>query len=153
MATRVWATAVMLATQIHATPDEALKGTFNPLKFDPDAWAAAAHEAGMRYLVGTTKHHDGFCMFDTGLTDYRVTDPGCPFHTNPRANITREVFRDKGLGIRAHFSKPDWHSPWYWDPYKPARTLTGPQRESLPCEHAWTFRIDEPVENRPAARH
>jgi len=99
---------------------EELKGTFNPLKFAPDSWASAAAEAGMRYVVFTTKHHDGFCMFDTKLTDYRVTDPGCPFHTNPRANVAYEVFRsfrDKGLGIGAYFSKPDWHSPWYWNPY------------------------------------
>ena len=56
------------------------------------AWAAAARGAGMRYVVFTTKHHDGFCMFDTKQTDYRVTDPGCAFHADPRANITRQVF-------------------------------------------------------------
>jgi alpha-L-fucosidase len=99
---------------------EELKGTFNPVQFAPGSWAAAAYEAGMRYVVFTTKHHDGFCMFDTKLTDYRVTDAGCPFHSNARANIAAEVFRafrEKGFGIGAYFSKPDWHSPWYWDPY------------------------------------
>ncbi|HMK38486.1 MAG TPA: alpha-L-fucosidase [Bacteroidota bacterium] len=99
---------------------EELKGTFNPLKFAPDSWASAASGAGMRYVVFTTKHHDGFCMFDTKLTDYRVTDPGCPFHSNPRANVVYEVFRsfrERGFGIGAYFSKPDWHSPWYWNPY------------------------------------
>ena len=99
---------------------EELKGTFNPVKFDPAAWAAAASDAGMRYVVFTTKHHDGFCMFDTKLTDYSVTDPGCPFHADPRANIAKEVFgafRERGFGIGAYFSKPDWHSPWYWNPY------------------------------------
>lgn len=99
---------------------EGLKTTFNPVKFDPGAWADAARDAGMRYLVFTTKHHDGFCMFGTHLTDYSVTDPGCPFHANPRANITLEVFRafrERGFGIGAYFSKPDWHSPWYWNPY------------------------------------
>jgi alpha-L-fucosidase len=99
---------------------EQLKTTFNPVKFDPDKWAAAAKYAGMRYLVFTTKHHDGFCMFDTRQTDYCITDPGCPFHANPRANITRELFdafRKQGFGIGAYFSKPDWHSPWYWSPY------------------------------------
>ena len=99
---------------------EELKGTFNPAKFDPDVWAEAAHGAGMRYVVFTTKHHDGFCMFDTKLTDYRITDSGCAFHANPRANVALELFkafRTKGLGIGAYFSKPDWHSPWYWNPY------------------------------------
>ncbi len=98
---------------------EELKGTFNPVKFDPDAWAAAAADAGMHYVVFTTKHHDGFCMFDTRLTDYRVTDPGCAFGANRNANIASEVFRafrDRGFGIGAYFSKPDWHSPLYWNP-------------------------------------
>jgi alpha-L-fucosidase len=74
----------------------------------------------MKYLVFTTKHHDGFSMFDTRQTDYRITDPGCPFHTHPRANIAKEIFeafRKQGFGIGAYFSKPDWHSPWYWNPY------------------------------------
>ena len=99
---------------------EELKTTFNPLKFDPDAWALAAKKAGMKYVVFTTKHHDGFSMFDTKQTDYRVTDPGCPFHSNPKANIAKEIFdsfRKQGLGTGAYFSKPDWHSPFYWDPY------------------------------------
>lgn len=99
---------------------EQLKNTFNPVKFDPGTWAVAARGAGMRYVVFTTKHHDGFCMFDTKLTDYRVTDAGCAFHAEPRSNITKEIFdafRGNGFGIGAYFSKPDWHSPYYWNPY------------------------------------
>jgi len=98
---------------------EALKSTFNPTQFDPGKWARAARKAGMKYVVFTTKHHDGFCMFDTKLTDYKVTDPGCPFHTHRRANIAKEVFdafRAEGLWTGAYFSKPDWHSPYYWWP-------------------------------------
>ena len=101
---------------------ENLKTTFNPVLFDPDRWAKAASDAGMRYVVFTTKHHDGFCMFDTRQTDYRVTDPGCPFHMNPRSDITREVFdafRKQGMWVGPYFSKPDWHCPYYWDPYFP----------------------------------
>ncbi|HRZ21535.1 MAG TPA: alpha-L-fucosidase, partial [Bacteroidales bacterium] len=64
---------------------ENLKTTFNPVAFDPDRWAEAAAEAGMRYVIFTTKHHDGFCMFDTRHTDYKITDSGCPFHTNSRS--------------------------------------------------------------------
>jgi alpha-L-fucosidase len=103
----------------------ALPKTFNPVKFDPDAWAASAKQAGMRYVVFTTKHHDGFSMFDTRLSDYRVTAPDVPFGANPRANVAREVFdsfRKQGFGIGAYFSKADWHSPYYWDPSRPART-------------------------------
>ena len=64
----------------------ALPKTFNPTKFDPASWAKSAKDGGMKYVVYTTKHHDGFCMFDTKLTDYRVTSPDCPFHTHPQAD-------------------------------------------------------------------
>lgn len=98
---------------------EALKLSFNPVAFNPEKWAAAARDAGMKYVIFTTKHHDGFSMFDTRLTDYRITDPDCPYSTNPRANITREIFtafREQGLWTGAYFSKPDWHSEYYWWP-------------------------------------
>jgi alpha-L-fucosidase len=97
----------------------ALNKTFNPQKFDPSQWVAAAKDAGMKYVVFTTKHHDGFCMFDTKQTDYRTTDPSCPFHTNPKADVVREVFntfRAEGFGIGAYYSKSDWHHPGYWSP-------------------------------------
>jgi alpha-L-fucosidase len=101
---------------------ENLQATFNPVGFDPQRWAAAAADAGMRYVVFTTKHHDGFCMFDTQLTDYKITGESCPFHTHPRADVTRAIFdafRTEGLWTGAYFSKPDWHSEHYWDPYWP----------------------------------
>lgn len=98
---------------------QALPKTFNPIGFDPDVWASVARDAGMKYVVFTTKHHDGFSMFDTKLTEYRITAPDVPFHANPRANIANEVFaafRKQSFGIGAYFSKPDWHSPDYWAP-------------------------------------
>jgi alpha-L-fucosidase len=98
---------------------ENLMTTFNPVKFNPSQWAAAAKNAGMRYMVFTTKHHDGFCMFDTKSTDYKVTDKKCPYHKNPNANITKEIFdafRKEGFMIGVYFSKPDWHNPDYWWP-------------------------------------
>ena len=96
---------------------EHLKDTFNPVKFDPGKWADAAKYAGMKYVVFTTKHHDGFCMFDTHQTDYKVTDEGCAFHTNPKANIAKELFdayRARGIKAGAYFSIPDWHSNDFW---------------------------------------
>ncbi|MFI1744248.1 alpha-L-fucosidase [Thalassobellus sediminis] len=101
---------------------EGLKKTFNPEKFNPEKWAKAAKDAGMKYMVFTTKHHDGFSMFDSKYTDYKVTDPECAFSTNPRSNITKEVFnafRAENMWIGAYFSKPDWHTESYWDPYFP----------------------------------
>jgi len=103
---------------------EGLKNTFNPYKFNPDKWAKAAKEAGMKYVIFTTKHHDGFCMYDTKYTDYKVTAKDCPFSSNPRSNIAKEVFdsfRNQGLWAGAYFSKPDWHCPYYWDPKYPPR--------------------------------
>ena len=102
----------------------ALNRTFNPTKFDPRKWADAAKAAGCRYVVFTTKHHDGFSMFDTRQTDYRVTAPDCPFSRDPRANVAKHVFdafRAQGFGIGVYFSKSDWHSPFYWSPDAPAR--------------------------------
>ena len=106
----------------YKTAYEKLPATFNPVKFNPEKWARAAADAGMKYMIFTTKHHDGFCMFDTRQTDYRITGPGCAFAANPRADVTREIFnafRKEGFGIGAYFSKPDWHCPDYWDPYWP----------------------------------
>ncbi len=96
---------------------EGLKSTFNPVKFNPEQWALAAREAGMKYMVFTTKHHDGFCMFDTQYTDYKITDKGTPFSANPRSNVTKEIFtafRKENFWIGAYFSKPDWHADSYW---------------------------------------
>ncbi|HUX84885.1 MAG TPA: alpha-L-fucosidase, partial [Chitinophagaceae bacterium] len=106
----------------YKTRYEHLLTTFNPVHFDPAKWAAAAKYAGMRYLVFTTKHHDGFCMFDTKQTDYKITSDSCPFHNDPRANVTKvlfDAFRKQGFGIGAYFSKPDWHSRDFWWPYFP----------------------------------
>jgi len=98
---------------------EALQTTFNPVKFDPERWAKAAKDAGMKYVVFTTKHHDGFNMFDTKQSDYRITSPRTPFSSNPHADVTRAIFdafRAQGFMTGAYFSKPDWHSPDYWWP-------------------------------------
>lgn len=98
---------------------ENLETTFNPVDFNPEKWAKAAKDAGMRYMIFTTKHHDGFTMFDSRWTDYKITDPGCPFHDDPRADVTRQIFdafRAEGMWVGPYFSKPDWHSPYYWWP-------------------------------------
>ncbi|GJM33309.1 MAG: alpha-L-fucosidase [Saprospiraceae bacterium] len=98
---------------------ENLQTTFNPVQFTPDKWAKAAKDAGMKYVVFTTKHHDGFSMFDTKYTDYKITDPTCPFNSHTKANVTKEIFdafRKEGLWTGAYFSKPDWHCPDYWWP-------------------------------------
>ena len=98
---------------------ENLKNTFNPIDFNPEKWAKAARDAGMKYVVFTTKHHDGFCMFDSKYTNYKITDPDCPFSVNDKSNVTLEIFnafRNEGMWAGAYFSKPDWHCEDYWWP-------------------------------------
>lgn len=101
---------------------EQIRKEFNPTNFSPAKWAAAAKGAGMKYVVFTTKHHDGFCMYDSKFTDYKITHKDSKFSTNPSSNIAKEVFtafRNEGLKIGAYFSKPDWNSENYWWSYFP----------------------------------
>ena len=96
-----------------------LSEKFNPTGFDPTQWADAAQKAGMKYVVSTTKHHDGFNMFDTQFTDYKISNG--PFKNNPKADVAKYVFdafREKDMMIGAYFSKPDWHSQYYWWDYR-----------------------------------
>ena len=98
---------------------ESLKNTFNPIHFEPEKWVTAARNAGMRYMVFTTKHHDGFCMFETSTTDYKITDDSCAFSQNPRSNVTYEIFnafRSEGFMVGAYFSKADWNTEYFWWP-------------------------------------
>jgi alpha-L-fucosidase len=108
---------------------------FNPVNFDADAWAATFVEAGAKYVCFTTKHHDGFCLWDTQTTDYKITGERCPFHADPRSDVTKLLFeacRKVGLGISVYFSKADWHCPYYWaldpKPYsRQANTVSDPE--------------------------
>jgi alpha-L-fucosidase len=78
----------------------------------------------MKYVVFTTKHHDGFNMFDTKQSDYKITGKKSPFASNPRANVAKEVFnafRNEGFMTGAYFSKPDWNTPDYWWKYFPPK--------------------------------
>jgi Alpha-L-fucosidase len=84
--------------------------TFNPTDYDPKKWAALAKKAGMKYAVLTTKHHDGFCLFDSALTDYKATN------TPAKRDLVREyvdAFRAEGIKIGFYYSLLDWHHPDY----------------------------------------
>ena len=83
---------------------------FNPVDYDPKEWARIAKNAGMKYAVLTTKHHDGFCLFDSKLTDYKSTNTPCG------RDLVREyvdAFREAGLKIGFYYSLLDWHHPDY----------------------------------------
>ncbi len=92
---------------------------FNPDLYDPREWARYAKEAGMKYVVLTTRHHEGFCLFDTQYTDYSV------MHTPYGKDLVREfvdAFRAEGLRIGFYYSLLDWHHPDYTaDRYHPRR--------------------------------
>ncbi|MDR0939172.1 MAG: alpha-L-fucosidase [Mediterranea sp.] len=95
-----------------------LSKEFNPTRFEPRQWADVMKQAGMKYMVFTTKHHDGFCMFDSRQTDFSIAHG--PFRDNPKADVAKYVFdafRKDGFMIGAYFSKPDWHSQDYWWDY------------------------------------
>lgn len=96
---------------------ENLQTVFNPTFFNPEKWAELASLGGMKYMVFTTKHHDGFCMYDTKYTDYKITSTASPFSSNANSDITKAVlnaFRKKNFMVGAYFSKPDWHSDDFW---------------------------------------
>ena len=81
---------------------------FTAADFDPKAWARAAKEAGMRYAVLTAKHHDGFCLFDSKLTEFKSTNTPCG------RDLVREfleAFRAEGLRVGLYYSLLDWHHP------------------------------------------
>jgi alpha-L-fucosidase len=113
-----WGPVALRGTEIgwsrgDAVPEaeyDALYRRFDPRGFDARAWARLARESGMRYLVLTTKHHDGFCLWDSALTDYDVMST--PF----ARDVTRELAdacRDEGLVFGAYHSICDWRHPDY----------------------------------------
>lgn len=86
-----------------------LSKSFNPVRFDPDEWADFALECGFRYFVFTTKHHDGFCMYDSQHTNYKITALDCPYHAHPRANIAKvlfDAFRARGIALMPYRAIP-----------------------------------------------
>jgi len=101
------------------TPEERIKSfdlykTFNPVKYDPRVWAKTAKDAGMRYVVFTTKHHDGFCNYDTEFTNLKVTNPECPYSKSHNPDILKQLtdaYRAEGLAVGLYFSHIDWHHP------------------------------------------
>ncbi len=100
------------------------KSRFNPVNFDPEKWAKMFKSSGSKYLIYSSKHHDGFCLYDSKYTDFKVTDKGCPFSANPKSNVLKEVLdatRKEGLATGIYFSKPDWTTPNFWWPYYPPK--------------------------------
>ncbi len=95
---------------------EALPQRFDPTGFDAEQWVDLAKDAGQRYVVLTTKHHDGFAMFDTATSDYSVANT--PFGRDVTAELAAACAAG-GLGFGAYFSAPDFHDAGYRDLSQP----------------------------------
>lgn len=95
---------------------------FNPVNFDARAWVALAQAAGMKYLVFTARHHDGFSLFETAASDYKITSPLSPY----RRDIVKELAaacHAAGLKFGLYYSQPDWHHPDAFTPDRHPRYL------------------------------
>ena len=83
---------------------------FNPVNYNPREWVKLAKAAHMQYIVFTTKHHDGFCMFDSKLTDYKVTNS--PIGRDLTAELA-QACHEAGMRLGLYYSPADWHHPDY----------------------------------------
>jgi alpha-L-fucosidase len=91
---------------------------FNPVQYDPAAWVELARQAGQRYMILVTKHHDGFCMFDTAFSDYKITN------TPYKKDIVRmlgEACERQRMPLGYYYSPPDMHHPGFRDTSKLAK--------------------------------
>ena len=108
---------VMHTENIPVSDYEKLPPRFNPSRFNADDWAQLMVDSGQKYMVLTSKHHDGFCLFDTALTDYKITNT--PFRRDPVAELA-DAFARRGLTLGFYYSLLDWHHPAYradWPAY------------------------------------
>jgi alpha-L-fucosidase len=99
---------IMNNAKIPVPEYEKFAAEFNPVKFDAKEWARVAKAAGMKYMVITSKHHDGFCMFDTKLTDYCITK-ATPFKRDPMKELAAAC-NDAGIRFCFYYSIMDWHN-------------------------------------------
>jgi alpha-L-fucosidase len=103
----VWIQAI---ARIPSDEYERLVDDFNPIWFDADEWVRTAKRAGMKYIVITTKHHDGFCLFDSRYTDYDIMST--PFQRDIMQELA-EACRRHGLRFGWYYSIIDWRHPDY----------------------------------------
>ncbi len=112
---------LMYRAEIPVQEYEKLAAQFNPVKFDAEAWVSLAKRAGQKYIVITSKHHDGFCIFDSAVTDYDMVD-ATPFKRDVLKELA-EACAAQGIKLGFYYSQTqDWHHPdgdgndWDFDP-------------------------------------
>jgi len=97
------------------TPGEvydSLYKRWKPVRFDARQWVQLARDAGQQYLIFLVKHHDGFCLYDTKLTDYKITGPESAWKHDVMADVARAC-HEADLKLILYYSQPDWHHPDY----------------------------------------
>lgn len=92
---------------------EALINEFNPVKYDPEEWVLLAKSAGMKYICFTTKHHDGFCMWDTAYSEYKITNT--PYGRDVLKMLS-DACQKHGMLLSLYYSCPDWNHPYGYNP-------------------------------------
>jgi alpha-L-fucosidase len=113
----------------------ALPQRFNPVKFDPHAWIAFAKSAGQRYMVFTTKHHDGFCMFDSNYTSYKITRT--PYGKDI-VKMLADACRAENMPLGLYYSPPDMNHPAFRDTSK----LSATNYRGEPERPEWPLYLD-----------
>jgi alpha-L-fucosidase len=108
---------------------------FNPTKFDPHAFVDLARSAGQEYMVFTTKHHDGFCMFDTSYTDYKITNT--PYGKDIVAQLSAAC-KEREMPLGFYYSPPDMHHPAFRDTSK----LAADNWNGEPARPEWPLYLD-----------
>ncbi len=107
----------------------ALAQRFNPVRFDAEEWVALAQDAGARYITVTAKHHDGFCLFDSALTDFKITNT--PFGRDLIGELAGACHR-AGTRLILYYSQPDWHHPNYVHHRGAYKDLADPPATDVP---------------------
>ncbi len=126
---------IMNQKQIPIVAYENLPKFFNPIKFDPKEWVAVAKAAGMKYIVITSKHHDGFAMFDSKVSDYDIVDR-TPYGKDVLKMLKEECDK-QGIKLFFYYSQLDWHNPNYYP-----RGRTGVGYTGRPESGDWNKYID-----------
>ena len=102
---------VMHTESIPVAEYEKLFDQFNPIKFDANEWVKIAADAGQKYMVITTRHHDGFSMYDTQLSDYKITKTA--FKRDPIMELANACAKNGNVKLGIYNSLLDWHHPAY----------------------------------------
>jgi alpha-L-fucosidase len=138
-----WSEWLMNSAQIRVNEYETLLNQFNPTEFDADEWVSIAKNAGMKYLVVTTKHHDGFALFDSKVSDYDIQST--PFNRDIISELA-EACKKADIKLGLYYSIMDWHHP----DYLPRRDWEDRSSESANYEKYLEYmkaQLDELLEN------